>query len=139
MRKIVLLIPLCIVAAGTTYNFAEPAPSAAPASKDPAVQPAQVKDGVRSVPAYPILWPDMPAGPNKDVYLANCVTCHTQEYVLMQPNFSRKVWTAEVEKMKKSYGAPIDDAKMPQIVEYLLSFRGTPDPSLPKPAPAQPR
>lgn len=100
----------------------------APASdaplKDPKVEPAQVADGVRSVPAYPVVWPDMPAGPDKDVYLANCVTCHSQRYVLTQPPFSRKVWTAEVDKMKKSYGAPIDDKVMPQIVNYLVLIRG---------------
>ena len=91
---------------------------------DPHVQPAQVVNGVRSVPAYPVLWPEMPAGPNKDIYLANCVTCHSQLYVLTQPPFTRKVWTAEVDKMKKSYGAPIDDANMPKIVDYLVAVHG---------------
>jgi cytochrome c5 len=94
-------------------------------AKDPRVEPAQVVDGVRSVPAYPVVWPEMPAGPSKDVYLANCVTCHSQLYVLMQPPFSRKVWAAEVDKMKKTYGAAIDDKVMPQIVDYLVSVRGT--------------
>lgn len=97
--------------------------SDAPA-KDAKVEPAQVVDGVRSVPAYPVIWPEMPAGPNKDVYLSNCVACHSQYYVLMQPPFSRKVWMTEVEKMKKTYGAAIDDKVMPQIVDYLVSVRG---------------
>lgn len=94
---------------------------------DTRIEPAQVVDGVRSVPAYPVIWPEMPAGPNKDVYLNNCVTCHSQYYVLMQPPFSRKVWTAEVDKMKKTYGAAIDDKVMPQIVDYLVSVRGIHD------------
>lgn len=93
-------------------------------AKGERVEPAQVVDGVRSVPAYPVIWPEMPAGPNKDLYLSNCVTCHSQYYVLMQPPFSRKVWTAEVEKMKKTYGAAIDDNVMPQIIDYLVSVRG---------------
>lgn len=92
---------------------------------DTKVEAATVADGVRSVPSYPVLWPEMPAGPNKDVYLNNCVTCHSQYYVLMQPPFGRKVWTAEVEKMKKTYGAAIDDKVMPQIVDYLMSVRGS--------------
>lgn len=87
-------------------------------------QPAEVVNGVYSVPTYPVLWPEMPAGPNKDVYESNCVTCHSQLYVLMQPAFSRTTWTNEVEKMKKSYGAPIEDAKIPLIVDYLVSVRG---------------
>lgn len=94
-------------------------------AKDSKVQPATVADGVRSVPQYPVIWPEMPAGPNKDLYLANCVTCHSQYYVLMQPPFSRKIWTAEVEKMKKTYGAMIDDKAMPPIVDYLYTIRGT--------------
>jgi cytochrome c5 len=93
-------------------------------TKDSKVEPATVVDGVRSVPNYPVIWPEMPAGPNKDVYLNNCVACHSQYYVLMQPPFSKKVWTAEVEKMKKTYGAMIDDKVMPQIVDYLVSIRG---------------
>jgi hypothetical protein len=100
------------------------AASVCAAGDDARVQPAQVDKGVRSVPAYPVIWPEMPPGPNKDVYLANCVTCHSQLYVLMQPGFSRATWTAEVDKMKKSYGAQIQDSQMPAIVDYLVSVRG---------------
>ena len=124
MRKrlfALLPLPLCLLAAA-------PAPS-----KDPKVEPAQVVDGVRSIPTLPVLWPEMPPGPNKNVYLANCVTCHSQRYVLMQPPFSRKTWTAEVQKMKKPYGAMIDDKVMPQIVDYLVAIRGKGEPAAAKP------
>ncbi|HSZ54573.1 MAG TPA: hypothetical protein VK797_02865 [Tepidisphaeraceae bacterium] len=94
------------------------------AGGDSKVQPAQVENGVRSVPAYPVIWPEMPPGPNKDVYLSNCVACHSQLYVLMQPPFPRATWIAEVDKMKKTYGAQIQDAQMPLIVDYLVSIRG---------------
>lgn len=90
------------------------------------LQPAQVENGVRSVPAYPVVWPEMPPGPNRDLYLANCVTCHSQLYVLMQPPFPRATWIAEVDKMKKTYGAQMEDKNMPPIVDYLVSIRGTP-------------
>jgi hypothetical protein len=99
------------------------------ASDNPKVQPAEVVNGVRSVPAYPVIWPDMPPGPNRDVYYANCVACHSQIYVLMQPPFPRATWTAEVDKMKKSYGAQIEDAQMPRIVDYLVSIRGAASPA----------
>ena len=92
---------------------------------DANVQHAQVVDGVRSVPVYPVIWPEMPAGPNKNLYLSNCVSCHSQLYVLMPPSFSRKVWTTEVQKMKQSYGATIEDANIPPIVDYLVFIRGT--------------
>ena len=91
----------------------------------PPVEQAKVADGVRSVSVYPIIWPDMPAGPNRNLYLANCVACHSQLYVLTQPPFSRKVWTSEVQKMKQSYGAAIEDANIPPIVDYLVAIRGT--------------
>lgn len=122
MRKLPRLLPVIALAACAALTLAN---DAAPA-KDAKVQPATVANGVRSVPAYPVIWPEMPAGPNKDVYLANCVTCHSQRYVLMQPPFSRKVWTAEVAKMKTAYGATtMDDKVMPQIVDYLMAVRGT--------------
>jgi hypothetical protein len=95
------------------------------AGKDAKVEPAQVSGGVRSVPPYPVIFLEMPAGPNKDVYLSNCITCHSQLYVLMQPRFSRATWTAEVDKMKNAYGAQIEDKNKPLIVDYLVSIRGS--------------
>jgi mono/diheme cytochrome c family protein len=118
------LTPIGLIVTVTALAIAAPDPTTRPTTNDTPVQPAQVADGVRSVPAYPVLWPEMPEHPAKNIYLANCVTCHSQLYVLMQPPFPRKTWQAEVEKMKKSYGAPIDDANMPQIVDYLMSVRG---------------
>ena len=79
---------------------------------------------------------DLPAGPNSDIYLANCVSCHTSRYVTNQPNFPRKVWEAEVTKMVKAYGAPIDEEKQKLIVDYLMTVRGTPD-AAPAPTPAK--
>ena len=122
MRKRISFILVCTGIAAASL-LAEPAPSTQPSSS-PAVEPAQVSNGMRSVPAYPVLWPEMPDKPGRDIYLANCVQCHSQYYVLMQPNFPRKTWQAEVEKMKKTYGGPIDDAVMPKIVDYLMAVRG---------------
>ena len=70
---------------------------------------------------------DLPTGPNFGVYQANCVSCHTSRYITNQPNFPRKVWEAEVTKMVKMYGAPIDEEKQKLIVDYLMTVRGTPD------------
>ena len=52
--------------------------------------------------------PDLPPGPYQDVFATQCVICHSPRYVLNQPAFPRKTWAAEVHKMVKSYGAPID-------------------------------
>ena len=44
--------------------------------------------------------------------------------VSRQPNFSKKKWTEEVDKMKKVYGAPIQDEQVEPIVNYLVAIRG---------------
>jgi len=63
-------------------------------------------------------------GPGADLATANCRTCHSAAYVYTQPPLTRVQWTAEVTKMKKVYGAPIDDANIAPIVDYLLTQNG---------------
>jgi sulfite dehydrogenase (cytochrome) subunit B len=60
-------------------------------------------------------------GPNLDVAQNNCTACHSADYIKTQPIMKSKkdFWQAEVTKMIKVYGAPIDDADVPRIVEYL--------------------
>jgi mono/diheme cytochrome c family protein len=60
-------------------------------------------------------------GPNLDVAQNNCTACHSADYIKTQPIMIPKkdFWQAEVTKMIKVYGAPIDDADVPKIVEYL--------------------
>jgi len=67
---------------------------------------------------------DFKPGPNSDVAKANCAACHSADYVQIQPRgekFKKDFWQAEVTKMIKVYGAPIDDADVPKIVEYLTA------------------
>ena len=64
------------------------------------------------------------AGTNLDVVQANCSGCHSADYISTQPRDqkSRKdFWQAEVTKMIKVYGAPIDQADVGKIVEYLAA------------------
>jgi cytochrome c5 len=63
-------------------------------------------------------------GPNLDVVKNNCTGCHSADYVTTQPrNMKSKkdFWQAEVTKMIKTYGAPISEADVPKIVEYLAA------------------
>ena len=63
-------------------------------------------------------------GPNLDVVQNNCTACHSADYVNTQPRgpkFKKDFWQAEVTKMIKVYGAPIDDADVPKIVDYLTA------------------
>ncbi len=61
-------------------------------------------------------------GPNLDVVRGNCASCHSADYVLTQPQgpkYKKDFWQTEVTKMIKLYGAPINEADVPKIVEYL--------------------
>ena len=61
-------------------------------------------------------------GPNLDVVQGNCGACHSADYIPPSrrgPTFKKDFWQAEVTKMIKVYGAPIDEADVPKIVEYL--------------------
>jgi mono/diheme cytochrome c family protein len=62
-------------------------------------------------------------GPNLEVVQANCGSCHSADYVITQPQgpaFKKAFWEAEVNKMINVYGAPIDKADVPKIVDYLV-------------------
>jgi sulfite dehydrogenase (cytochrome) subunit B len=63
-------------------------------------------------------------GPNLEVVQNNCTACHSADYIQTQPRgpkFKQDFWQAEVTKMIKLYGAPIDEADVPKIVEYLAA------------------
>ena len=63
-------------------------------------------------------------GPNLEVVQNNCTACHSADYINTQPRgpkFKKDFWQAEVTKMIKVYGAPIDDADVPKIVDYLTA------------------
>jgi hypothetical protein len=119
MKRALLLVPVAAVA---TILLAE----------DLKPVPAKVDGTVHSI-SLPYGNYDLPAGPNSQIYIANCTSCHTSRYIANQPSFPRKVWEAEVAKMVKMYGAAITDENQKLIVEYLMTVRGAPDPA---PAPA---
>jgi hypothetical protein len=61
-------------------------------------------------------------GPNLEVVQNNCTACHSADYINTQPRgpkFKKDFWQAEVTKMIKVYGAPIDEADVGKIVDYL--------------------
>lgn len=66
-------------------------------------------------------------GPNMETAQANCTVCHSPDYITTQPrSFANPtaVWTAEVTKMRKSYGAAIDDETAATIIKYLAATYG---------------
>jgi mono/diheme cytochrome c family protein len=61
-------------------------------------------------------------GPNLELVQGNCAACHSADYIKTEPQgpkFKKDFWQAEVMKMIKVYGAPIDEADVGKIVEYL--------------------
>lgn len=53
-----------------------------------------------------------------------CLTCHSVEYVSIQPPMQRAFWKAEVQKMQQKYGAPIPDEQVEAVVDYLARNYG---------------
>jgi mono/diheme cytochrome c family protein len=58
-----------------------------------------------------------------------CVACHSAEYMLYQPSSApRPYWDAMVKRMKAVFNAPIADADIPLIVDYLARTYGNEQP-----------
>ena len=63
-------------------------------------------------------------GPNLETAQNNCTACHSADYINTQPRDQKSkkdFWQAEVTKMIKLYGAPINQADVPKIVDYLAA------------------
>ena len=89
---------------------------------------AMICGGIYTAGAKPISYPlpDETAafkpGPGVEAAQNNCTACHSADYIQTQPRglkFKKDFWQAEVAKMIKVYGAPIDDADVGKIVDYL--------------------
>ena len=69
--------------------------------------------------------------PGVELVQANCLTCHSTEYVATQPPMPRKFWEATVKKMKEKFGAPTPDAQLAALIEYLAANYGAPEKKTP--------
>ena len=60
-----------------------------------------------------------------DVVEGYCAACHSLDYILMNsPYPSAQLWDAEVTKMIKVFGAPINDKDAQTIKAYLAKNYG---------------
>jgi mono/diheme cytochrome c family protein len=66
-------------------------------------------------------------GPGLELAQANCLICHSTDYLSTQPPMPRKFWEAEVKKMREKYGAPAPESAAPALVDYLAATYGAPD------------
>jgi mono/diheme cytochrome c family protein len=83
--------------------------------------------GIVAVSARPVTYelPEETAafmpGPNLEVVQGNCAACHSADYIATQPRgLKNAFWEVEVGKMINVFGAPIDKADVPKIVDYLV-------------------
>lgn len=61
-----------------------------------------------------------------DLAQANCLICHSHEYITTQPPFTRDQWKASVKKMQDKYGAPITAEAVEPLLDYLVKNYGKP-------------
>ncbi len=58
-------------------------------------------------------------GAGVELATAQCLLCHSADYISTQPPLSRAQWQATVIKMQQKYGAPITTNSISPLVEYL--------------------
>ena len=69
---------------------------------------------------------DLKKAPGLDKVEGNCGACHSLDYIQMNsPYPNAALWDAEVTKMIKAFGAPIDEADAKTIKEYLTKNYGS--------------
>jgi hypothetical protein len=78
------------------------------------------------LPGSTQLFPEPPGGPSAMPANTNCLTCHSADMVLNQPNLSKAAWHAVVLQMIAQYQAPIAASEVPAITDYLARIKGKP-------------
>ena len=68
--------------------------------------------------------PKLRAGAGAEVAAANCVLCHSVDYISTQPPLSQAAWLATVNKMRDKYGAPLPTNQIERLVNYLTDTYG---------------
>ena len=67
------------------------------------------------------------SGPGVELAGANCLLCHSADYISTQPRLERAGWQSEVVKMREKFGAPIATNRVDALVDYLTANYGKPD------------
>lgn len=94
------------------------APSSAAGIRQ-AVPAAASTDSVYAVGPYATYAQALEPGDGQAEVQAYCSTCHTPNYITMQPPLPAATWATEVEKMKKTFGAQINAGAEQKIIRYL--------------------
>jgi mono/diheme cytochrome c family protein len=69
---------------------------------------------------------ELKKAPGLEKVEGNCSGCHSLDYIVMNSPFpNAALWDAEVTKMIKAFGAPIDDSDAKVIADYLKKNYGS--------------
>ena len=68
--------------------------------------------------------PAFKSAPGSQLAQANCIMCHSHEYITTQPAFTRDQWKASVAKMQAKYGAPLAPENLDALLDYLAQSYG---------------
>ena len=68
--------------------------------------------------------PAFKTAPGAELVMANCIICHSHEYITTQPAFTRDQWKASVAKMQAKYGAPLAPENVDAVLDYLAKAYG---------------
>ncbi len=64
--------------------------------------------------------------PDAALVVSKCSICHSVDYIQMNAPFLQPAgWEAEVRKMVKVMGAPLDEAEFARVVDYLTHQYGS--------------
>ncbi len=115
---------LLLVIVGAPSSRPAPAPRATPTPAAPSVSGNGVTHTSAAIdlPADHQLYPQRP---HADAMNRNCASCHSPSMVLGQPPLTPDQWAAEVKKMREVYRAPVPDADVPAILDYLNGPRAS--------------
>jgi hypothetical protein len=89
--------------------------------------PSIVTGGGVTLHSVSVEFPDparmFPGDSKADAINNNCLACHSAGMVLTQPALSRAEWQSEVEKMRSTYKAPVEESDVPAIVDDLVALK----------------
>jgi len=93
--------------------------SAKPNSIEQTAAAQMSNDGNFAVASFPSFAPELAEGEGRAETESFCAMCHSTRYIVMQPPLPAATWEAEVNKMTKTFGAPIPEASAKKIISYL--------------------
>jgi sulfite dehydrogenase (cytochrome) subunit B len=64
-------------------------------------------------------------GAGAELVTAQCLVCHSADYISTQPRLTRAQWQGTVVKMQQKYGAPIASNNVARLVDYLAANYGS--------------